>query len=158
MADASMFRIRRAVPDDAPALARLRFEFRTAIKPPAEGETEFLARCERWMRERLDERSLWRCWLAVEPERIVGNIWLHLLEKVVNPVGEPEWYGYITNLYVLPGLRGGGVGSALLDEAVRECRVREVDTVILWPTPRSKSLYERHGFVPTHDVLGLYLH
>ena len=149
--------IRLAVPADAPALARLRFEFRTAIKPAAETEGEFLERCGRWMSERLDPGSLWRCWVAVRGEEIVGNVWLHLLEKLINPVGEREWYGYVTNLYVAPGLRGGGVGARLLAAAVRECEDRSVDTVILWPTERSRSLYERRGFVPPHDVLALYL-
>jgi GNAT superfamily N-acetyltransferase len=157
MDDVSAISLRRGVPDDAPALARLRFEFRTAIKPPAENEADFQARCEAWMAPRLAETSLWLCWLAEREGRIVGNVWLHLLEKLINPVGEPEWYGYITNLYVVPALRGGGVGARLLELPVEECRTRKVDTVILWPTERSKSLYVRHGFVPTHDVLGLYL-
>jgi GNAT superfamily N-acetyltransferase len=157
MDDTTVIPLRRAVPADAPALARLRFEFRTAIKPPAETEEAFLERCGRWMKERLGEGSLWRCWVAERDERVLGNVWLHLLEKLVNPVGEPEWYGYITNLYVVPELRSGGLGARLLEAAVEESRARAVDTVILWPTERSKSLYVRHGFVPTHDVLGLYL-
>src|SRR5690348_5834700 len=98
MDDATVTPLRRAVPADAPALARLRFEFRTAIKPPAETEEAFLERCGRRMRERLGEGSLWRCWVAEKDGRLLGNVWLHLLEKLVNPVGEPEWYGYITNL------------------------------------------------------------
>ena len=158
MDDASSIRLRRAVPADAPELARLRFRFRTAIKPPAESEQGFQARCERWMAERLREGSLWRGWLAERDGAIVGNVWLQLLEKLVNPVGEPEWYGYVTNLYVDAELRGGGLGARLLDAAVAECRASAVDTVVLWPTERSKSLYLRAGFVPPHDVLALYLH
>jgi ribosomal protein S18 acetylase RimI-like enzyme len=147
---------RRATPDDAPALARLRFEFRTEIKPPAEPEEVFLPRCEAWMRPRLAEDSLWRCWVAVAAGKIVGHIWLLLMEKVPNPSGEPELYGYVTNLYVAPEYRGGPGGELLL-EAAAECRRYRVDTVLLWPTPRSRSLYERHGFVVPHDILVYYL-
>ena len=147
---------RRATAADAAELARLRFEFRTAIHDAVETEVGFRERCERWMAERL-ATSDWYAWIAARTEDVLGNIWLNVFHKVPNPVGEPEAYGYITNLYVVPGLRGGGVGSRLLDAAVEECRARGVDTVLLWPTPRSRGLYVRHGFVDTDDVLGLYL-
>jgi GNAT superfamily N-acetyltransferase len=152
------FTIRLAGASDAAELARLRFEFRTAIKKPAEAQAAFRARCERWMKDRLERSQPWRCWVAEESARIVGTIWLQVFEKVPNPVAEPETYGYVTNLYVVPELRGSGAGGALLDAAIAHCADRGVDTVLLWPTPKSRSLYIRHGFVETDDILGLYLH
>jgi len=151
------FTIRRAGPADADALARLRFRFRTEIKRPAESEEAFARRCGDWMARRLAADGLWRCWLAESPSGMLGHAWLQIWEKLPNPVGEPEWYGYVTNLYVVPDLRGGGVGGKLLEAAIEECRTGGVDTVILWPTPKSRSLYLRHGFTEADDVLALYL-
>jgi GNAT superfamily N-acetyltransferase len=80
-------------------------------------------------------------------------VWLHLLEKLPNPVGEPEWHGYVSSLYVEPGLRARGLGSVLLAEALAECDRCGCDAVILWPTPRSRGLYLRHGFSVRNDLL-----
>lgn len=105
------------------------------------------------MRERLDGADAWRAWVADADAEIVGGVWLQLLEKVPNPVGEPETHAYVTNLYVRPERRGRGIGSALLSAALAECGGRGVDAVVLWPTPDSRPLYERHGFSVRDNVM-----
>jgi GNAT superfamily N-acetyltransferase len=148
--------IRTAGVADAGALARLRYEFRVDIASPAEAETAFVERCREWMARRL-EGGQWRCWIA-EADRIpVGTAWLHLFDKLPNPVAEPERHGYITSLYVRPAYRGTGLGSALLAACLDGCRSAKVDAVLLWPTPASRSLYLRHGFDARDDVLELRL-
>ena len=148
--------VRAAVRGDAPALARLRWRCRTdAGESTAETLDQFLLRCERWMAERLSGSDRWRCWAAVEGGRPVGCIWLEFLEKVPNPSSEPEEHAYVTMLYVEPGHRRDGLGGALLDAAVGECRSRALDCALLWSTPASLALYCRHGFAPDDEVLVL---
>lgn len=147
--------VRPAVRADAPALARLRYDFRTALDAPAEPEARFLERCAAWLEARLVIGGRWRCWIAEQDGRAVGMVWLQLIEKIPNPVHEPEWHGYVSSLYVAPESRNAGLGSRLLVAALRECEVRQVDAVILWATPRSRGLYERHGFEPGADLLVL---
>jgi GNAT superfamily N-acetyltransferase len=144
--------LRHAVPTDAAALARLRFSFRADLQTPAEPESDFLARCTSWMTPRLAPGSGWRCWVAGEAEP-VGTVWLQILEKLPNPVAEPEWHGYVSSLFVRPDARGAGLGSRLLATALAECDRRGCDAVVLWPTPRSRSLYLRHGFALRDDLL-----
>ncbi|HYC32722.1 MAG TPA: GNAT family N-acetyltransferase [Gemmatimonadales bacterium] len=144
--------VRPAVPDDAAALARLRLAFRTEVAEAEEPADEFAERCERWMAGRL-AGPLWRAWLAEAGGEAVGTAWLQVLEKLPNPVAEPEWHGYVSSLYVAPEWRGSGIGSRLLAACLAECEWREVDAVILWPTPRSRSLYLRHGFAVGEDLL-----
>jgi GNAT superfamily N-acetyltransferase len=72
-----------------------------------------------------------------------------------NPVAEAEEHAYVSNLYVVPQERGAGLGGALLEESVAECRRRELDCAILWSTPQSRSLHQRHGFAPDGNVLVL---
>jgi GNAT superfamily N-acetyltransferase len=145
--------IRPARRADAPALARLRYEFRASHDPPVESEADFLARCTAWMEGRVTEDGSWRCWLAEEQGRIVGTIWLQLMEKLPNPVGEAERHGYVSSLYVSPASRGRGLGHRLLGVCLEACLAEKLDAVILWPTPRSRSLYERHGFALADDLL-----
>ena len=153
MSDASEIMIRLAGPTDAPSLARLRYEFRAGRDPAMEDESDFQARCGAWMAARLAPGSHWRCWVAEEAGRLVGAIWLQLIEKIPNPGAESENHGYISNLYVKPSRRGGGLGAMLIDSCLRFCEKEDVDAVILWPTPRSRRLYERHSFAVREDLL-----
>lgn len=145
--------IRLAAAADAHDLARMRFDFRASQNEPVETRDAFAARCAPWMAARLGPDSAWRCWVATEGKTIMGHLWLQLIEKVPNPVPELERHGYITNVYVDPAARGSGVGAELVRSALAYCREARVDSVILWPTERSRPLYARHGFALPEDML-----
>ncbi len=140
-------RVRPSDPADAPALAALRWEFRTALEPEVTPERGFRERCAAWMAARLARPDQWRCWLAEDDAGVpLGTVWVQFLEKLPNPVHEPELHAYLTSFYVRPAARNGGVGSALLEAALAACAARCTDTVFLWPTQRSRALYLRYGF------------
>ena len=152
--------IRRAVAADADRLAELRFDFRATLDEPVEPRPAFERRVAEWMRPRLapqGEGCSWLCWIAERNGAIAGNLWLQLLEKIPNPLAESEWHGYVSNFYVVPEARGAGVGSMLLVAAIAEARRRELDRVVLWPTPASRPLYLRHGFAAPSALLELSL-
>ncbi|HJQ70578.1 MAG TPA: GNAT family N-acetyltransferase [Blastocatellia bacterium] len=149
--------IRLATSSDASALARSRYSFRASLGEPCEDEEGFVARCSLWMRERLDQQSRWLCWVAEQDRVIVGHLWMQIIEKIPNPIIEPEFHAYITNFYVREEQRGGGVGSKLLEAALGWAKAQEVEAVILWPTERSRPLYERHGFAVREDLLELMI-
>lgn len=145
--------VRRATADDAAGLAALRWEFRSTHRgEPNESREAFLARCTEWMRDRLSERSAWTAWVAEADEQTIGQVWVQLFEKMPNPTGERERHAYVSNLYVRSSARGG-VGTALLDACLAWLAAQDVDSILLWPSPLSRSLYERHGFVSSNDVL-----
>ena len=145
--------IRLATVSDANMLARSRYLFRSSLSPASESEVEFIERCSLWMRERLREDSLWRCWIVEQDHIPVGNLWMQLIEKIPNPVEEPERHAYITNFYVREEARGKGIGSKMLAVALDWAKAKKVDAVILWPTAESRSLYLRHGFAVREDLL-----
>jgi len=149
-------KIRVATASDAPSLARLRYELRSSAKP-IETEAQFVERCARWMRERLHDRSCWRCWIAESEQTPVGNIWAQLVEKIPNPAAETECYVYVTNFYVREEYRGKGIGTMLLSEALTWAKTNNAHTAILWPRERSKSLYLRHGFTDADDLMQLVI-
>lgn len=149
--------VRLARPSDALILAQLRYDFRSSIEAPVEQESVFVERCRKWMAERLNEGSCWLCWVAEKDRQIIGMLWLKLIEKIPNPVAELENHAYLTNFYVLEGARGSGIGTRLLSTALDWCRSASVHAVILWPTPESRTLYERHRFEAPSDLLELIL-
>lgn len=150
--------VRLATPADAAALAHLRYEFRASMREPTEDEASFAIRCTAWMEERLRPGSPWRCWVVERGGAMEGHLWLQLIEKIPNPVTEREWHAYITNVYVRPPARSSGAGAALMAAAMEWCREREVDSVVLWPTERSRTLYERFGFAVRDDLMEAVLH
>jgi len=157
VSDADALVIRLATVADAPALAALRYDFRVELAPAAEPRPEFEARCRAWMAERLRPGGAWRCWIAGSSAAIDATLWAERIEKMPNPVAERELHVYITNFYVQPSARGSGLGNRMLTVALDWCRAEAVDAVILWPSPRSRSLYLRHGFAVRDDVLELRL-
>ena len=149
--------VRLAAPSDALPLAMLRYELRSTTGVATENKKTFLGRCAVWMEQRLSEASLWHCWLAETRGEAMGCLWLQLVEKIPNPRSEAEHHAYITSFYVHESIRGRGVGSRLLDEAISWCRMRDVHAIILWPTERSRPLYERNGFAVREDIMELII-
>jgi len=149
--------IRLAQPADAGALARLRFALRASTGEVTEPEDQFLRRCTAWMQEHLTEGHAWQCWIATLDDHLIGCVWVQLVEKIPNPRREPENHAYITNFYVEATARNRGVGAQLLTAAIKWCETSEVHAVILWPTERSRPLYERHGFSVRDDIMELVL-
>jgi len=154
---AQRFEVRFAQASDAPALATLRYALRASTGRATEPEAEFHERCTSWMQKRLDQTDRWRCWVAEQDGRLIGAVWVQLVEKIPNPRFETEYHAYITNFYIEEVARGRGLGSHLLRTAIEWCASRDVHAIILWPTERSRSLYHRHGFAVRHDIMELIL-
>lgn len=143
--------IRAATLADAEELARLRWEFRVEHGSPETTTYDaFVEEFRAFVHDVLAEGTPWRAWVAEDEGRLVGQVWVQLVEKVPHP-GRRRWerpVAYLTNMYVEPSLRGGGLGRVLLDEAVAFAREHGVDGVALWPSERSTTFYRRAGFEP----------
>jgi GNAT superfamily N-acetyltransferase len=141
--------IRPATLEDVDELARLRWEFRIEHGTPTSGTFDGFLDGFRAFANVVLAGDAWRAWVVEgEAGRLVGCVWLQLVEKVPHP-SRARWerpVGYVTNMYVEPSLRDAGLGRGLLDVAVREARERGADGVLLWPSERSAPFYRRAGF------------
>ena len=152
----SEFTIRLGAKSEALPLAKLRYALRSTTGIATEPEPEFVPRCAAWMEEHL-ETDAWQCWVVEVNEQLIAAVWLQLVEKIPNPVAELEHHAYLTSFYVDEAARGRGIGTQLLRQAISWCEGRQVHAVILWPTERSRSLYERHGFAVRDDIMELMI-
>lgn len=148
------YRIRLATHEDIVQLARLRYAFRSTLAAPNEEEQDFLSRCRSWMDERLGN-GRWHCWVADDGRGLLGNVWIQIIEKIPTPTDEPEEHAYLTNFFVLDASRGRGIGSELMSRVLEWSSARKVHAVFLWPTTRTRALYERHGFLADGDAMQL---
>ena len=150
-------RIRAATSIDCSALAELRYQFRAEAGSAMEPKSVFVRRCASWMKKRLCSGSHpWRCWVLDDGKQLIGHVCVQLFEKLPNPVkDEPELHAYVTNFYVIPEMRSRGLGKRLLDKALSWCRAQGVDSIILWATRESRSLYRRCGLAEPADILEL---
>ena len=150
-----MIRTRVATLADADALALLRYALRS--KPDdIETASNFVERCRGWIIEHLQQEP-WHAWVLEEDDRIIGALWLQVIEKIPNPTAESELMAYITNVFVAEEKRGKGLGSRLLTEALEFCKRANILTIILWPSEKSRTLYDRHGFAVRQDLMELNL-
>lgn len=147
--------VRIASESDAVILARLRYELRSSLREVVENEVTFVERCTTWMKQRLSSGGDWKCWIAEWNQIPIGSVWVQLIEKIPNPMAEPECYVYLTNFYVREEYRGHGVGAKLLSTALAWSNSKSAETVILWPTERSEPFYLRHGFSTADDLMQL---
>ena len=141
--------IRSATVEDAEQLARLRWEFRIESGTPASrARAAFDEEMRGFLADVFAAASPWRVWVAEAHRGLVGCVWLQLVELVPHP-NRGRWerpIAYVTNMYVAPELRDRGIGRELLDRAIAYAKEREVDGIVLWPSPRSAPFYERAGF------------
>ncbi|GGS12709.1 hypothetical protein Snoj_37860 [Streptomyces nojiriensis] len=63
----------------------------------------------------------------------------------------------VTNFFVTPPRRNGGIGSALLEALELHARSAGFDTLVVWPSDRSSPLYRRSGFRSPEELLELPL-
>ncbi|MEH6544777.1 MAG: GNAT family N-acetyltransferase [Porticoccaceae bacterium] len=55
-------------------------------------------------------------------------------------------YAFIVDVIIKEQHRGKGVGTAIMNKIIAECRMLGIDSVNLWPSEGKVSFYERLGF------------
>jgi GNAT superfamily N-acetyltransferase len=129
---------------DAVALARLRWRWSVEERTYAETDrAAFLELFSLWVIEHL---STHLPFLAEVNARAVGTAWLMVADRVPSPARRDRRFGDVQSVYVVPELRGRGVGGALLDGVLAEARRLKLEHVTVHSSDRAVLLYQRAGF------------
>ncbi|MFC4761598.1 GNAT family N-acetyltransferase [Dyella koreensis] len=143
-----MARVRLAGQGDAGTLTDLRCAFLEEMGQHL--PDGFADRLRAWIEQAMGAGQL-HAWLAELDGRTVGsaavNPFPHL-PSATYPTGQ-GWY--LLNVYVKPGQRGDGIGSALMAAVGSAAREHGVDAVTLRVAPGARNLYERAGFKALPD-------
>ena len=150
--------VRRADPDDAAELTRLRVIMFTDMgRDPGLLDDDWHRRNVAHFRRRLAETDLFAAYVVDRPGGVLAASavgWLneHLI-GTTNPVGK---VGYIANMCTDPEHRRRGYGRATLVALLAWLRSTGITTVDLHATPDGAPLYRSLGFAaPTDPALTL---
>jgi ribosomal protein S18 acetylase RimI-like enzyme len=143
--------VREASPTDVVELARLRWEFR-GDDQSVQAQSDFMQDCEAWLLEAIPSGRWVISVAASETGSLLGCMFLQCIEKVPTPGEIRRSWGYVTNCYVAIERRGIGVGRRLLDLLIDVARARRLEFLIVWPSEKAVSFYQRAGFQPTSEV------
>jgi len=130
-------RARLATFDDADVLAQLLHDFNTEFDTPTPGTPMIAAR----VRELLAADATFA--VIAEPALGVGLVTLRPNVWYDGPVA------LLDELYVVPGRRGQGIGTAMLELLMTECRARDVRLIEINVDESdvdAQRFYRRHGF------------
>jgi ribosomal protein S18 acetylase RimI-like enzyme len=136
--DADRPQVRRATPGDAPQVARLLHDFNTEFDEP----TPDVETLEGRYAEQIRNRDMTVLLVGDGPDgfaQLRFRPWVH----------SAGLHSYLEELYVVPDLRGNGLGRALLEAAMETARGEGADYMELGTSETdtaARHLYESFGF------------
>ncbi|MEZ5920331.1 MAG: GNAT family N-acetyltransferase [Parvularculaceae bacterium] len=96
-------------------------------------------------------------WLAISDGEAAAAMSVRLVRKAPKPGAPNARWGYLTNVYTAPKWRNTGVGSQLLGKLKEWARHERLEFLIVWPSDRARTFYERAEFKSPADVMILDL-
>lgn len=144
--------IRPAAAEDIPTLIHLREQMLIELGSDDERRlADLAARSEAWFRDAFaDGRAVG--WLAECDGELVGGLTMTLLQTLPQYRSPNGRVASILGLFVIPGSRGEGLATCLVNEAVSFAREWQADVVMLHAADKARPLYERLGFVATKEM------
>ncbi|MEV4686943.1 GNAT family N-acetyltransferase [Microbacterium sp. LWH3-1.2] len=130
--------VRRATVDDADVVARLLHDFNTEFDTDTPGPFVLAERLRRLL---ADGQTL--ALLGGEPASGVALLTLRPNVWYPGPVA------LLDEMYVVPDARGGGIGGAIVDRLIADCRrdgVSAIEINVDQADVDAQRFYERHGF------------
>lgn len=149
---------RIATHEDLTQLSELRWDFRAedGDEIPVVGRNEFIKACVSFLKQGL-ENGYHVYWLAEENMEIVAHIFVHKIDMVPRPCKIHDQFGYITNNYTKPEYRSRDIGSELMRKVLEWAKTEDLELLIVYPSERAVSFYERAGFSLENEVMELRL-
>jgi GNAT superfamily N-acetyltransferase len=142
--------VRRAAAVDAPLLARLRWQWRGDER----GEAGLVSReafVDYFTTWTIDQLATHLPFLADVDGRPAGMAYLVLSNRTPSPTLMDRRAGDIQSVYVVPELRGQGVGAKLIGALLQHARDLELVYLTVHSAANATDFYAKLGFVDDHQ-------
>lgn len=160
MTEADTFTVRPATVADLEVLARHRVEMFRDMGEIADEAVESLRRATVGYLERALPAGEYHAWLASPagtPAQIVAGAGLQLRTMLPRPSPDgggvlPGPQGLVLNVFTEREWRRRGLAMLLMHRVLEWTRANDVRSVVLHASDDGRPLYERLGFVATHEM------
>jgi GNAT superfamily N-acetyltransferase len=106
----------------------------------------------RWAGERLRDRTL-HGWVVENGEGlVVGSGCLWLQPRQPSPGNSENFQPYLLSMYTMPGYRGKGLASKIVQEAVKWTRQNRYASLRLHASEMGRGVYRKLGFKRTWEM------
>jgi predicted N-acetyltransferase YhbS len=143
-----MATIRRYREDDLYGIAALRAAWASNAQHRVSPDPRFLESFQLWLHS--NPRIIF---VAEEEGELIGMVNLQVFERMPKPGRKASCWVYLSNAFVSPGSRNGGVGSSLLRMVIAHARSIGAVRITLSPTADSIDFYKRAGFESADELL-----
>ena len=145
---------RLATVKDVNCLARLFWEHTDEFESrnPADKET-FVSECAENIKQRLDKDLF--CWVVENDECIVAHANIIVAQKIPRPGKIVRRWGRLSTVRTIPEFRNQGVGGKLMETIKEWCREQGFEELLVGPSEKSVTFYERAGFKNDNEIMEL---
>ena len=147
------FKLSYAGQEDVGLLAEHRKKMWLDIHPEYEKEVRATEkRTRKWIEEQLSKGSLIGLVVRTADGEVVGSGCIWLREEQPRPTSMRLLVPYLMSMYTVKRFRRQGVASLIVKGALKWCREKNYDWVILHASKEGRSVYEGLGFEPSNEM------
>lgn len=145
-----------ATEQDLAQLAELCWDFcaEDGVEQAVMSQSEFIEACIIFLKRGL-ESGYHTYWVAEREGEIISQVFVHRIDLVPRPCKVRDQFGYITNNYTKPVHRNQGIGSELIKRVKQWARDEDLELLIVYPSDKAVTFYQRAGFCSDNDVCAL---
>lgn len=145
--------VRQYTPEDIPDLIKMRFDFTAEEKEVDSSQYEpFYKECLEFFNE-IEQSHRWKIWVAEIDTKIVSHVYVEVIDTVPRPGRKKSPWGYVTNVYTIPGYRAKGIGGKIMDTINGWAKEYGLTFLMVWPSEASVEFYRRFGFERAEEAM-----
>ena len=106
----------------------------------------------RWIGDQLSKGNLIGLIVRTSDGEVVGSGCIWLREEQPRPTDMRLAVPYLMSMYTLKRFRRKGVASLIVKGALKWCRERKYDRIVLHASKEGRSVYEGFAFEPSNEM------
>ena len=147
------FKLSYASRADVDLLAKHRVMMWLDIHPEYEKEVRATEkRTRRWIADQLSKGNLIGLLVRSLDGEVVGSGCIWLREEQPRPSSMRLVVPYLMSMYTVKGCRRQGVATLIVNGALKWCRKKNFDKIVLHASKEGRSVYEGLGFEPSNEM------
>ena len=111
-------------------------------------KSEFISRFTEFLREHKE----YEIFIAEENNVVISAMFVYRIPKIPKPNGHAESIAYLTNVFTLKEYRNKGIGTKLLKYIKKYLTEQKCELILVFPSEKSISWYERNDFTNINEV------